>query len=50
MTNTTKCDLCLFLHKIFVRPPEYENSVRFEKSFGNWFPDGPNCVRFYLIA
>ena len=27
-----------------------ENSVRFEKSyyFGNWLPDGPNSVRFYL--
>ena len=25
-----------------------ENSVRFEKSYGNWLPNGPNSVRFYL--
>ena len=25
-----------------------ENSVRFEKSYGNWLPDGSNSVRFYL--
>ena len=24
----------------------YENSVRFEKSYGNWVPDGPDSVRF----
>ena len=24
-----------------------ENSVRFEKSYGNWLPDGLNSVRFY---
>ena len=27
-----------------------ENSVRFEKSSGNWLPDGPNSVRFYLTV
>ena len=27
-----------------------ENSVRFEKSCGNWLPDGPNSVRLYLIV
>ena len=25
-----------------------ENSVRFIKSYGNWLPDGPNSVRFYI--
>ena len=25
-----------------------ENSVRFEKFYGNWLPDGLNSVRFYL--
>ena len=25
-----------------------ENSVRFEKSYGNRLPHGPNSVRFYL--
>ena len=23
-----------------------ENFVRFEKSYGNWLPDGPNSVRY----
>ena len=27
-----------------------ENSVRFVKSYGNWLPDGPNSVRFYLTV
>ena len=27
-----------------------ENSVRFEKSYGNWLPDGPNSGRFYLTV
>ena len=27
-----------------------KNSVRFEKSSGNWLPDGPNSVRFYLTV
>ena len=27
-----------------------ENSVRFKKSYGNWLPDGPNSVRFYLTV
>ena len=27
-----------------------ENSVRFEKSYGNCFLDGPNSVRFYLTV
>ena len=35
--NTAKCD---FFIKCVVRWPE--NSVRFEKSYGNWLPDGPN--------
>ena len=46
--NTIKCDLCLFLHKICCMMSE--NSVRFEKSYGNWFPDGSNSVRFYLTV
>ena len=25
-----------------------ESSMRFEKSNGNWLPDGPNSVRLYL--
>ena len=25
-----------------------ENSVRFENSYGNWLPNGPNSVRFHL--
>ena len=24
----------------------FENYVRFEKSYGNWLPDGQNSVRF----
>ena len=24
--------------------------MRFEKSYGNWLPDGPNSVRFYLTT
>ena len=27
-----------------------ENSVRFEKSYGNWLPDGTNSVRFSLTC
>ena len=27
-----------------------ENSVRFENLMGNWLPDGPNSVRFYLTV
>ena len=27
-----------------------EKSVRFEKSYGNWLPDGPNSIRFYLTV
>ena len=27
-----------------------ENSVRFEKSYGNWLGDGPNSVRVYLTV
>ena len=27
-----------------------ENSVRFEKSYGNMLPDGPNSVRFHLTV
>ena len=27
-----------------------ENSVRCEKSYGNWLPDGPNSVRVYLTV
>ena len=27
-----------------------ENSVRFEKFYGNWLPDGLNSVRFYLTV
>ena len=27
-----------------------ENSVRFEKSYGNGLPDGPNSVRLYLAS
>ena len=27
-----------------------ENSVRFEKSYGNWLPDGPDSVRFHLTV
>ena len=27
-----------------------ENSVRFEKSYGNWLSDGPNSVRFSLTV
>ena len=27
-----------------------ENSVRFENFYGNWLPEGPNSVRFYLTV
>ena len=37
-----------FLHKCVVRWSE--NSVRFEKLYGNWPPDGPNSGRFHLSA
>ena len=40
--NTTKCYLYLFLHKCVVRWSE--NSLRYEKSYGNWLPDGPNSL------
>ena len=36
--NTTKCDVSLFLYKVCF------NSVRYENSYGNWLPDGPNSV------
>ena len=44
--NIRKSDLCLFLHKLSCKM--VEKSMRFEKSYGNWLPDGPNSVRFYL--
>ena len=37
-----------FLIKCVVRWSE--NSVRFEKSYWNWPPNGPNSVRFYLTV
>ena len=48
MINTTKCDLYLFLHKMCCKIAE--NSVRFEKSYGNGLLDEPNSVRFYLVV
>ena len=45
--NTSKCDLCFFI-KCVIRCSE--NSVRFDKSYGNWLPDGLNSVRFYLTV
>ena len=46
--NTTKCDFCLLLHKMCCKM--VSNFVRFEKSYGNWLPDGPNSVRFNLTV
>ena len=37
-----------FFIKYFVRWAK--NSVRFENSYGNWLPDGPNSVRFDLTV
>ena len=45
--NTTECCIYFFI-KCGVR--WFENSVRFGKSYGNWLPDGPNSVRFYLTS
>ena len=42
--STTKCNLCLFLHKMCCKM--VENSVSFEISYGNWLPDGPDSLRF----
>ena len=42
--NTTKCDVCLSVVRWS------ENSVRFEKKYGNWLPDGPNSVRYCMYV
>ena len=47
--NTTKCDLCLFLHKMCCKM--VWKSCDIWKSYnGNWLLDGPNSVRFYLTV
>ena len=46
--NTTKCDLCLFLQKMCCKM--VWKFCEIWKSYGNWLPDGPNSVRFYLTV
>ena len=46
MINTTKCDLCLFLHKMCCKM--VWKFCEIEKSYWNWLADGPNSVRLYL--
>ena len=46
--NTTSVIYVYFFRKCVVRWSE--NSVRFEKSFGNWIQDRPNSVKFYLTV
>ena len=46
--NITKCDVCLFLHKICWKM--VWKFCEIWKSYGNWLPDGPNSVRFYLTV
>ena len=47
LIKTTKCDSCLFLHKMCCKMIW---KLRFEKSYGSWLPDGPNSLRFYLTV
>ena len=46
--NTTKCDLCLFLQKMCCKM--VWKFCEIWESYGNWLPDGPNSVRFYLAV
>ena len=46
--NPTRCDLCLFLHKMCCKM--VWKFCEIEKSYGNWLSDGPNSVRFYLTV
>ena len=49
--NTTKWDLCLFLHKMCCILKMVSKFCEIWKiSYGNWLPDGPNSVRFYLTV
>ena len=46
--NTTKYDVCLCLHKMcFKMVWKFCEIWTF---YGNWLPDGPNSVRFYLTV
>ena len=44
--NSTKCDVCLFFHKICCKM--VWKFCEIWKSYGNWLPDGPNSVWFHL--
>ena len=46
--NTTKCDVCLFLHKMCCKI--VWKFCQIWKSYGNWLPDVPNSVKFYLTV
>ena len=43
--NTTKCDVCLFLHKMCCKM--VWKFCEIWKSYGNWLPDKRNSVRRY---
>ena len=47
-----KCNKVWFMFYFFIKciVRWYENTVRFEKSDGNWLPDEPNSVRFHLTV
>ena len=44
--NTTKFDVCLFLHKMCCKL--VWKFCEIWKSYGNWLPDEPNSVKFYM--
>ena len=46
--NTTKCDVCLFLHKMCFKM--VWKFCEIWRAYGNWLSDGPNFVRFYLTV